>query len=107
MALGARAGDVLSLVFRQGLSLAPDGDRFRAYGSGVAYGGDEEPAFWRQPQRCAYISISQRAFAGGRRSRHLHPRAPGDKGRSDRGLEVRVMVLPQFGFPVDGFLHQH
>ena len=56
MALGARAGDVLSLVLRQGLSLALLGIAFGLMGvggrgqyavvPGVAYGGDGEPAVW-------------------------------------------------------------
>jgi putative ABC transport system permease protein len=87
MALGARASNVLSLVFRQGLSLALVGIAFGLMGAVWLTGAMKSLLFGVSPNDPPTFAIVS-SSAGRRRDRHLHPRAPRDEGRSNRGAEI-------------------
>ena len=111
MALGARPGDVLAMMLKEGAALAAVGRRARPAAGGAARVRAEQPAVRRQAAGSRRLRRPRRPLLARRRAgRHLaprpprHPRHPPD--RPAGGLEGQVCVCRstcgRSGLPITG-----
>ena len=94
--LGARPGNIIGLVVRQGMQLAAIGI---AVGLAGALGVDsryEQLAIWGERHRCAHLRDSAGAIGGGSVCRDRHSGVAGDASGSDGRVARRIAAVSLF-----------